>query len=247
MRVGEMGLVWGLNDAGGIFVREGVTEGGLAGTSWNRVPGKLAQVSVGEGSAWGVNPSGGVYVREGVSPGATAGTAWTRIPGTLARVSVGGTGLVWGLNQNGGIFVREGVTEADPGGTGWTRINGDLATADVGYVSGWGLNDAGGVWCRTGVCPAQPCGTAWNRVPGRLACVSAGLAEETGTLSVTSKSSTGPVAGSFRSGPVGRDAHHGVLVLGIERLAAHSAVSDRAFGISKVDEPLLRAPFPEGI
>jgi hypothetical protein len=186
-------------------------------------------------------------VREGVSPAAPGGTSWARVPGTLARVSVGGTGLVWGLNQNGGIFVREGVTEADPAGTGWTRLNGDLATAGVGYVSGWGLNDAGGVWCRTGVCPAQPCGTAWNRVPGRLACITAGLAEEAGAVSVTSKSSADPSAGTFRTGPVGRDADDGVPVLGLELLAAHSAFSARTFGISKVDEPFLRAPWTERI
>ncbi|MFW6118722.1 MAG: tectonin domain-containing protein [Planctomycetota bacterium] len=76
-------LVWGLNDAGGVFVRTGISESDQTGSAWTRVPGKLDQVSAGEASVWGINPAGGIFVRDGVARSAPQGTAWTRVSGSL--------------------------------------------------------------------------------------------------------------------------------------------------------------------
>ncbi|MFO8009114.1 MAG: tectonin domain-containing protein [Candidatus Brocadiia bacterium] len=167
-------LVWGLNELSGIFVREGITSTDPTGASWNRVPGKLAQVSAGEAVVWGVNSNGGVFLREGVSLSDPTGTSWTRVAGKLDQVSAGETGLLWGLNVNGGIFVREGVSELVPEGTGWGRVSGKLDYISVGEGSVWGLNTNGGIFVREGVTSAVPAGTGWLRVPGQLAQVGVG-------------------------------------------------------------------------
>ncbi|MFO7959097.1 MAG: tectonin domain-containing protein, partial [Candidatus Brocadiia bacterium] len=167
-------LIAGLNDAGGIFRREGVTAGAPAGTDWDRIPGFLTQLSAGTGALWGVNENGGVFVRTGITPDTPNGTAWERADGTLAQVSAGESGVVWGLNASGGIFVREGVTDGNPTGTGWDRVPGRLAHVAAGVGSVWGLNEAGGIFVRTGVTGDTPKGTAWEQVPGRLADVSVG-------------------------------------------------------------------------
>ncbi len=132
--VGE-GTVWGLNDAGGIFVREGVSPSTPAGTGWTRVAGRLAQVSAGEtGLVWGVNANSGIFVREGVTSSNLTGTGWTRVWGRLAQVSCG-FDEVWGLNLSGGIFRRTGVdADAAPWGTGWERCPGDLRQVSVGLT-----------------------------------------------------------------------------------------------------------------
>ncbi|MFO8008731.1 MAG: tectonin domain-containing protein [Candidatus Brocadiia bacterium] len=167
-------LVWGLNAADGIFAREGIALEVAAGTGWDRVAGKLEQVSVGEGAAWGINAAGGIFVREGVAMSNPAGTAWMRAPGKLVQVSVGEASLMWGLNSNDGIFVRTGISESEPTGTGWDRVPGKLASVSVGEGVAWGLNSNGGIFVRDGVSTSAPTGTGWLRVPGKLAQISVG-------------------------------------------------------------------------
>ncbi|MFO7958601.1 MAG: tectonin domain-containing protein [Candidatus Brocadiia bacterium] len=167
-------LLWGLNDAGGIFVRDGINDTNPTGVDWLRVPGRLMQVSVGEGNVWGLNANGGIFVREGLSESSITGTGWSRVTGSLAHVSVGEMGLVWGLNDSGGIFVRSGVTEASPAGTSWDRIPGKLVEVSVGEGMAWGLNANGGIFIREGVTPASPAGTNWLRLGGRLEHVAVG-------------------------------------------------------------------------
>ncbi|MFO7957039.1 MAG: tectonin domain-containing protein, partial [Candidatus Brocadiia bacterium] len=76
-------LLWGLNNANGIFVRTNVTDANPRGDGWIRVPGKLAQVSAGVQSVWGVNLSGGVFCRTGIDTDHPRGTGWVQVPGTL--------------------------------------------------------------------------------------------------------------------------------------------------------------------
>ncbi|MFO8006430.1 MAG: tectonin domain-containing protein [Candidatus Brocadiia bacterium] len=167
-------LLWGLNAADAIFVRQGLTPAWTTGTEWQQIAGKLEQVSCGEGVLWGVNSGGGIFLREGMDRDNPVGTSWNQLSGNLAHVSTGEVGLVWGLNSNDGIFVREGVTEGTPQGTGWARVSGKLEYVSVGEGSVWGLNSNGGIFVRDDVTPATPTGTGWTRVAGKLAQVSVG-------------------------------------------------------------------------
>jgi len=171
---GPAELMWGLNPNNGVFVREGINDSYRAGTDWLRVPGRLAQVSVGEASVWGINPNGGIFCREGIARTDLTGRGWERATGTLSQVSVGEMGVVWGVNAAGGIFVREGVTEGEPAGTGWSRVWGRLAYVNAGEGCVWGINPNGGIFVREGIDAANPAGTGWTQVPGTLAQVSVG-------------------------------------------------------------------------
>ncbi|MFO7959195.1 MAG: C25 family cysteine peptidase [Candidatus Brocadiia bacterium] len=172
----EETLVFGVNDADGIFRRVETTPENPGGTGWGRVPGKIAHISGGIRAVWGVNAAGGVWCRTGVSESNPSGTDWSQVPGTLVQISVGSPEVVWGVNAAGGIFCRVGITPENPTGSDWERVPGTLTQVSVGDGSVWGIGPHEEIWCRTGVSASKPTGDAWERVPGRLAQLSAGQA-----------------------------------------------------------------------
>ena len=54
-------IVFGVNSAGNIFYRSGITESAPAGTSWVRVPGGLRQIDTYQGEVWGSNSNDDVF------------------------------------------------------------------------------------------------------------------------------------------------------------------------------------------
>jgi hypothetical protein len=137
--------VVGLTSWGGIFT--------WTGTGWDRIPGYLSQVSVGQDGMWGITGWGGIFYRPSV---ADDGTPWERMPGYLAHVAAGPGERAWGIADWGGVF------HYDSGS--WTRVPGHLAQVDASTDCAWGVNGSGQVFRRMGVCGAHPDGTSWEQV-----------------------------------------------------------------------------------
>lgn len=142
--------VWGVNASDRIYA--------YTGAGWLRMPGRLAQVDVGNnGEVWGVNDDGNVYRYAGNGN-------WTRMPGRLTQVSVGsrsnGSSLVMGINAAGRVY------RYDAGG--WTRLSGRLAQVEAGNKGEvWGVNHSQAVYKYAGA-------NSWTRMPGVLKQVSVG-------------------------------------------------------------------------
>ena len=63
LEAGKAGQVWGVNKAGHIYVRTGVTEQTPWGRGWKRVKTKKAwrRITIGIGTVFGVGKNGKVY------------------------------------------------------------------------------------------------------------------------------------------------------------------------------------------
>ena len=93
--------IWGVNKGHNIYRRIG--RGG-----WQRIPGKLIQVSVSDRDhVWGVNKHHHIYRWAGDSA-----KKWIRIGGGLKMVDVGPSG-VWGVNKHNHIYHMKS-TYGDP-------------------------------------------------------------------------------------------------------------------------------------
>jgi len=78
-------LVWGVNGAGQIFYRTGITASLPTGTDWASVDGALTQISVSaSGHVWGVNSAGMVFIRDGITVSVPGGVTWRNIPSSPA-------------------------------------------------------------------------------------------------------------------------------------------------------------------
>jgi len=116
--------VWGVNKHQNIYRR--------TGDKWQKLEGKLVQVSVGESGVWGVNRHQNIYYRKGTYGDVdTAGSDWIKVPGKLRWVS-SGSDLVVGCNGKGEVYYRKGITSRNPTGTNWVRVRrGKMAVVDV--------------------------------------------------------------------------------------------------------------------
>ncbi|XP_077312798.1 fish-egg lectin-like [Lithobates pipiens] len=71
---------WGVNSAGMIFFRKGVSSLSCQGTQWQRIDGTLMKIEVGtDGSVYGVNVEGIAFRRVGISGSNPTGTDWTNL------------------------------------------------------------------------------------------------------------------------------------------------------------------------
>lgn len=69
---------------------------------WTRVPGRLAQISVGSSkNVWGVNVDHEIFQSDGQF---TSPSPWKRIAGSLAHVAAAKDGTVWGVNSSDEVF-----------------------------------------------------------------------------------------------------------------------------------------------
>lgn len=105
--VGSSGQVWGVNNTGTIFFREGISASNPMGTVWTAIDGALTQISSGANDAlWGVNTSGQAWTRTSITPNARKGSGWQAVatPELFAHISVGFDESVWGVGRSGKVY-----------------------------------------------------------------------------------------------------------------------------------------------
>lgn len=160
--------VWGVNSAGNIYYRTGVSRKNRKGVSWTQIPGKLKQIDSGpRGVVCGVNAVEDIFCRMQITVRTPSGGKWAKVPGKLKYISCGDYGQ-WGVNKAGQIFFRVGYSRVNPLGWSWKRLPGRLTQIEAGkYGQVWGVNSAGLLFVRTGVSNQRPWGKGWKRVKTR--------------------------------------------------------------------------------
>ena len=153
-------IVWGVNSAHNIYIRNG--------NGWSQVGGALKHVTVGEAGVWGVNRYRNIYFRNGVTLSNPKGSSWERISGKLIQIDSGPSGIVYGVNRFHNIYCRTGISLSRPQGTGWIRVPGALKYVSCGVYGCWGVNRANHIWFRHGVTPRNCAGHKWVRISGAL-------------------------------------------------------------------------------
>ena len=58
---GAASEVWGVNNDGKIWKREGVTSANPKGSGWKQVPGELMKANIWAGQVWGVNTKDQIF------------------------------------------------------------------------------------------------------------------------------------------------------------------------------------------
>jgi len=149
-RAGLAATVWG------IFAEQGINPFTI--DEITRVPGSLAQISVGaDGSVWGINSADQIYW---FNPSTQN---WQQIPGELTQIAVGASGYVWGINALGEIY------RYDPNTQNWDLIPGNLSKIAVGSDGDvWGINSAQQVY------HFNPAIQNWDQIGGSLEQIAVG-------------------------------------------------------------------------
>merc|ERR1711990_20067 len=111
-------VIWGVNPHGAVYYKLSRRH------RWQKIPGTLAQIKVGNRGVYGINNHGIIYFRKGTGrKPSSPGCGWIRINqariGRLKNVAVGHNGI-WGPPSRGYIYTRV------PGGK-WSRIVGKVA------------------------------------------------------------------------------------------------------------------------
>jgi hypothetical protein len=134
---GPTGSVWGVNAKDDIYMctsRKNVK----CTDKWQRIDGKLKQLSVGSEEVWGVNGSDDIYKRPVDGSG-----NWKQVSGKLKHVSVGADEII-GVNSSNDIY-----TCKQPCNGNWSKIEGKLRQVDTANSSNTvGVNDASNIYMR---------------------------------------------------------------------------------------------------
>ena len=125
---------------------------GVESFNWNKAPGLLRQVSIGDDEkVWGVNAEDAIYRWNG--------SGWDKINGRLKHISVGAGRSVWGVNAEDAIYRWNG--------SGWDKVNGWLKQISAGSdQSVWGVNAEDAIYRWNG--------SGWDNISGRLKQISVG-------------------------------------------------------------------------
>ncbi|MFO8008730.1 MAG: tectonin domain-containing protein, partial [Candidatus Brocadiia bacterium] len=171
---GPDGGVWGINEAGALFARLGVSSRSPTGSSWQQLPGEYRSVTAGPAGVWAVDAAGRLLRRTGITDDEPTGDRWEPCGEGCAQVSAG-AGRVWVVGEDGSV--RCGPTTAGPApeADAWTDLEGALQRVDAGPTGVvWALDRGGQALVRTGITPEQPAGTGWDSLPDRLVSVAVG-------------------------------------------------------------------------
>ncbi|KAK6469877.1 fish-egg lectin-like isoform X1 [Huso huso] len=148
-----LGLVFGVNDAGAVFMR--------FGNKWVPMEGNLRHVTVGLAGLWGVNEDFHIFKM-------VAGK-WERVEGLLKQIDAGGDQLIGGVNNESAGFClnQQGAALVLGGGAHvpWVSIDDDLVYYSCGPQSCWGVTSKNAVLVRKGVTPNKCQGSGWEPVP----------------------------------------------------------------------------------
>ncbi|XP_028395858.1 uncharacterized protein LOC114519877 [Dendronephthya gigantea] len=143
--------------------------------NWQRIPGLLNHVSVGEAGVWGVNKDNHIFYRKDYeSVENSAGVGWVRASGLLKQIDSGPRGIVYGVNSNNDIFCRTGISHALPFGNSWRHVVGKLKYISCGNLGCWGVNSNDDIFIRHGVTAANCAGSSWQHIPGKLKQIEVG-------------------------------------------------------------------------
>ncbi|XP_061898444.1 tectonin beta-propeller repeat-containing protein 2 [Entelurus aequoreus] len=101
------GLLWALDNRGGVFVRTGLSDDMPVGTDWDLVQGlTVSQLLLSSRTVWVRCANGDLARRYGVSDRNPAGDYWKKIPGQANYLTVTADDDLWALTANGGLARR---------------------------------------------------------------------------------------------------------------------------------------------
>ena len=140
------------------------------GTNWDRIPGKLNQMSTGQKEVYGVNGSDSIYAHA-KNPGeknADGGNGWRGIPGGLKNISASNKDYVFGVNRSDQIYQCK-----KPCKGGWQRMEGGLKQISGGQKYVYGVNRNDSIY-RARLPITNLRNPQWYKIPGGLKWINAG-------------------------------------------------------------------------
>jgi hypothetical protein len=171
--VGYNSQVAGVDSAGKVYWRTGVTDGNFGGDGWTTLADSPAMVHVtvcDTGVFWGNTADHKVYYRSGVNDDTPMGNAWVEVTSdmhNLRQISCGYRGYVVGRNDANKIIMRREQTATNPAGNLWAEIQDDQEFRYVSIgIDGkiWAVRSDGVPMMRVEVNDEQPMGTGWMEV-----------------------------------------------------------------------------------
>jgi len=172
---------FGVNKYDDIYFRVGTHEdNNSAGTGWQKLPGKLSQISAGKNTVWGVH-NGKIscltpqfYYADNFKGYKIdfSKSNWQSVPGELMQISASkDSDVIWGVAKGGRIWYKDGIK-----GKG-QLIPGSIPGGQVAVGNGgvYGVTSNHEVYYRNGTkTKPNSKGTGWTRVPGRMKYVASG-------------------------------------------------------------------------
>jgi len=151
-----------------IWVRTGITEDGLAGAEWERIPGLMVQLSLYERSvSWAVDRDHRLWMR-GVRIGSDPDPVPNDDvidPDCQANVETTIDGQVWMIDCQDNLYFRYGITEQLVLGERWVFVDSNVQyVAANGQGELWAVKNNDELYVRTGVTPSNPLGHSWKYV-----------------------------------------------------------------------------------
>ncbi|MGH0172487.1 UNVERIFIED_CONTAM: hypothetical protein FKN15_063470 [Acipenser sinensis] len=144
-----LGLVFGVNDAGAVFMR--------FGNKWVPMEGNLRHVTVGPAGLWGVNEDFHIFRMVAGKWERVEALDCQEIDGRLKQIDAS-DGQVFGVNSEDSIYTRYG--------NGWVRVPGALKHVTVGPAGVWGVNKDNLIY--------KMVGGRWEQAQGLLKQIDAG-------------------------------------------------------------------------
>ncbi|CAM1294057.1 Uncharacterised protein g907 [Pycnogonum litorale] len=97
-------IVWAIDNKNNVYVRGGILEDFLLGTSWIYVSGVHAtDLSISDCAVWVIGLDGYIYRRYGISDTNHVGDYWKQVPGKLQKISATVDDEVWGLTLTSNV------------------------------------------------------------------------------------------------------------------------------------------------
>ncbi|XP_063216137.1 tectonin beta-propeller repeat-containing protein 2 isoform X2 [Bacillus rossius redtenbacheri] len=185
--------VWLLDSEGRIYVRQGISDTCLDGTTWKEL--SLAQlgdvhlkhISCGCDVVWACDDQGTVYMTMGspheMAVSSTFSPVWITVDDRSQRkyfftkVFVGTqTSMVWAIDNKRNVYVREAIFHDFQLGIGWVLVLGiEAVDLSISASAVWALSPAGGVYCRCGISQNNFIGDYWKKIPGSLTAITVSM------------------------------------------------------------------------
>ena len=150
--------VWGVNSNDQIWFQSD------SDFMWEKIPGGLKQIEVGQLGVFGVNRNDAIYYRVGTNNNpSSSGSSWQRLPGGLKHISVGDSSI-WGVNKHDAIWEMTNIEFDDEGKINfdWVKKEGGLDNVSVYNGVIWGVNKNDNIWFKSSS------DAKWEKIPGGL-------------------------------------------------------------------------------
>ncbi|MCB9492698.1 MAG: hypothetical protein H6679_00310 [Epsilonproteobacteria bacterium] len=166
--------VWGINNNGDTFYREGITTQNPTGTGWGTIPRKFVDIELDKNNnIVGTTPEGNKIYTPTNNP---QNPEWRPVVPPLQPPQTDPNGNKWALSQgdspdspgNKEIFFQSQDSDQ------WNKLSGNLIDIAIHPTGGqvWGVNANNDIFAREGISSADRSGTGWTTVFGKLKDIS---------------------------------------------------------------------------